>query len=121
MGVSVCIGLSTEQLPVNALVGSSSDSIGLYSSGHLVAGSRWVEHGSGFACGSTVGGLVHLERCADADQTDDNDGDGAMQGDCVVASVQFSVNGEPVVSNAQVSSTSGFASTAKLEKKDVSP
>ena len=40
---SLSVGLSTDHFPLNMLVGSTCDSVGLTSSGHVVADSKWIE------------------------------------------------------------------------------
>ena len=64
---SLCIGVSSKALALNAMVGSDDDSVGLHSSGNLVRGSVWRDAacytrscGAAFCSGSIVGVLCHV-------------------------------------------------------------
>lgn len=83
---SLSIGLSTLEMPLNALVGAWKGSAGLCSTGQILAGSQW---GSPFepktyGSGSTVGCLVYL---------DDDSAFETWDGVMVTANVVFNVDG----------------------------
>lgn len=87
---SLSIGLSTLEMPLNALVGAWKGSIGLCSTGQILAGSQWCSplEPKTYGSGSTVGCLLYLDD-ASAFET----WDGVM----VTASVVFNVDGHVVV------------------------
>jgi hypothetical protein len=63
--MSVCVGLSTRTMPVNALVGTSRHSIGFYSGGRVLVGSQrrsFVSVENTFGIGNVVGVLVYIEK-----------------------------------------------------------
>ncbi|CAM9383163.1 unnamed protein product, partial [Chrysoparadoxa australica] len=59
------VGLSTQDMPLNTLVGSWGHSIGLCSTGQVLQASRWYGclGTCAFGVGATVGVLVHLASC----------------------------------------------------------
>jgi hypothetical protein len=59
---SIVIGLSPPDCPLNVMVGSWPRSIGLYSEGQLLVGSKWYQAPKkfSFTAGATVGMLVYL-------------------------------------------------------------
>ena len=60
----ICVGLSTSSMPLNTLVGTWKQSIGFYSSGHIIAGSQWKNYVSvdaSYGSGNTVGVLVYID------------------------------------------------------------
>jgi hypothetical protein len=61
---SVCIGLSTRQMPLNTLVGTWKHSVGFYSSGHIIAGAQWQSYvalQTSYAYDDVVGVLIHID------------------------------------------------------------
>ena len=87
---SLSIGLSTLEMPLNALVGAWKGSVGLCSTGQILAGSQWCSplEPKTYGSGSTVGCLLYLDD-ASAFET----WDGVM----VTASVVFNVDGHVIV------------------------
>ena len=61
---SVCVGFSTKQMPLNALVGALPDSMGINSSGYLLmSGKRWSIGGkSCFEESAVIGVLCHMDQ-----------------------------------------------------------
>ena len=84
---SLSIGLATLEMPLNALVGAWKGSIGLCSTGQILAGSQWFSplQPKTYGSSSTVGCLVYLD-----DESAFETWDGVM----VSASVVFNVNGD---------------------------
>ena len=91
----ICIGLATKDMPLNTLVGTWKQSIGFYSSGHIIAGSQWrnyVSVESSFDGGNTVGVLVYIDE-EDRIRTD--------EGESIGAKVQFLIDGRPLYDKAK--------------------
>lgn len=87
---SLSIGLSTLEMPLNALVGTWKGSVGLCSTGQIVAGSNWHSplEPKTYGSGSTVGCLVYL---------DDDSAFETWDGVMVTANVVFNVDGHVIV------------------------
>ncbi len=86
---NLSIGLSTSDMPENALVGAWKYSVGLDSTGQILLSSRWhrCEGTKEFGVGSTVGLLVFV---------DDSTVYQSWDGEKVTAYCMFSVDGEGV-------------------------
>lgn len=86
---SLSIGLATLEMPLNALVGAWKGSIGLCSTGQILAGSQWFSplQPKTYGSSSTIGCLVYLD-----DESAFETWDGVM----VSASVVFNVNGHVI-------------------------
>ena len=88
---SLSIGLSTQEMPLNTLVGSWKGSVGLCTNGQILDAGRWSSTDStrlasyGHEC--TVGVLVYI---------DDDSEFMTWDGEMVNAKVAFSVNGNAV-------------------------
>eukprot|EP00741_Cyanophora_paradoxa_P017661 tig00021013_g17056.t1 len=78
-----CVGLSSPEFPLSALCGARPGSVGLYSTGDFISGSRWRKHGRPFGVGDVVGLLVTLAPAVG--------GDGAS-----LAHISYFLNGEPL-------------------------
>lgn len=109
---SLCIGLSTPEMPLNTLVGSWKYSIGFCSTGQILVGSRW--YGSStkqyrFGCGCTIGVLIHIDECRSSESWD---------GELVEASLKFSVNGMPVLLDATDGHPGGDVTPLFIPKDD---
>ena len=65
-GGGVCIGLSTQELPLSCLCGTRPNSVGFSTSGNIIktvqGKEKWMEFGSDLGSGCTVGCLVRLEK-----------------------------------------------------------
>ena len=87
---SLSIGLSTLEMPLNALVGAWKGSISLCSTGQILAGSQWCSplNPKTYASNSTVGCLVYLD--------DDNTFD-TWDGLMVTANAIFNVDGHVII------------------------
>lgn len=87
---SLSIGLSTLEMPSNALVGTWKGSVGLCSTGQIIAGSQWCSplEQRTYGSGSTVGCLVYL---------DDGSAFETWDGVMVTASIVFNVDGHVIV------------------------
>ena len=85
------IGLSTQEMPLNTLVGSWKGSVGLCTTGQILDAGRWTSAGdmhlASFGHGRTVGVLVYV---------DDSTAFQTWDGDMVNATVAFSVDGKLV-------------------------
>lgn len=92
---SVAVGLSTLEMPLNALAGAWKGSIGLCTNGQILAAGQWCSpldpRVSAYSSNSTVGCLVCL---------DDDSAFETWDGTMVTAAVKFNVNGQ-VVTQAQ--------------------
>ncbi|RLN73519.1 hypothetical protein BBJ28_00021081 [Nothophytophthora sp. Chile5] len=90
---SVCIGLSTRLTPLNTLVGTSPNSIGFYSAGHVLVGSgprSSVGVGQKYGYQSTVGVLAQV-----VDRQDNGEGAGASSGNAPPLSSSTSSGAAP--------------------------
>jgi hypothetical protein len=87
---SLSIGLSTLEMPLNALVGAWKGSVGLCSTGQILAGSQWCSplEPKTYGSGSTVGCLVYL---------DDDSAFETWDGVMVNASMVFNINGHVII------------------------
>ncbi len=87
---SLSIGLSTLEMPLNALVGAWKGSVGLCSTGQILAGSQWCSPlgTKNYGSGSTVGCLVYL---------DDDSAFETWDGVMVTASVILNVDGHIII------------------------
>ncbi len=87
---SLSIGLSTLEMPSNALVGARKGSVGLCSTGQILTGSQWCSplEPKTYGSGSTVGCLVYL---------DDGSAFETWDGVMVTASIVFNVDGHIIV------------------------
>eukprot|EP00172_Hildenbrandia_rubra_P001827 Plantae.Rhodophyta-Hildenbrandia_rubra.ctg24367.p1 GENE.Plantae.Rhodophyta-Hildenbrandia_rubra.ctg24367~~Plantae.Rhodophyta-Hildenbrandia_rubra.ctg24367.p1 ORF type:complete len:591 (-),score=76.24 Plantae.Rhodophyta-Hildenbrandia_rubra.ctg24367:1104-2876(-) len=65
-GGGVCIGLSTQELPLSCLCGTRPNSVGFSTSGNIIktvqGKEKWMEFGTELGSGCTVGCLVRLEK-----------------------------------------------------------
>jgi len=109
---SLSIGLSTLEMPLNALVGAWKGSVGICSTGQILAGSEWCSPINPKTYGSncTIGCLVYL---------DDDSAFETWDGVMVTANIVFNVDGHVIIpssatqagllptDNALDSSTSG--------------
>uniref|UniRef100_A0A7S1GQC1 Uncharacterized protein n=2 Tax=Cyclophora tenuis TaxID=216820 RepID=A0A7S1GQC1_CYCTE len=88
---TLSIGLSTSEMPLNTLVGAWKGSVGLCSTGQLLAAGQWCSpldpSLSSYGDNATIGCLVHL---------DDGSAIETWDGVMVTASVTFNVNGTTV-------------------------
>lgn len=88
-GGGVCIGLSTQELPLNCLCGTRPNSVGFSSSGNLIqtvdGKETWREFGEELESGCTVGCLVSINTPVGEDS-----GAKAVRDICI----QFSVDGK---------------------------
>merc|ERR1712157_498648 len=84
---SLSIGLSTLQMPLNMLVGTCNGSVGLCSTGQILAGGRWCSplEPQTYGSGSVVGCLVYL---------DDESAYYTFDGVMVAAHIVFNLNGQ---------------------------
>jgi hypothetical protein len=94
---SLSIGLSTLEMPLNALVGAWKGSVGLCSTGQILAGSQWCSPLNPKTYGSncTIGCLVYL---------DDDSAFETWDGLMVVANVVFNVDGHIILPGASARS-----------------
>jgi hypothetical protein len=85
---SLSIGLSTEEMPPNTLVGAWQGSVGLCSTGQILLAGQWCSPADPLSCaygtGATVGCLVYLD-----DESTFETWDGVM----IKATSRFNVNG----------------------------
>lgn len=92
---SLSVGLSTLEMPLNALVGQWKGSIGLCTTGQILVAGQWSSpldpRVSAYGNNSTVGCLVYLD-----DESAFETWDGTM----VTANVTFSVNGRVIETQA---------------------
>mmetsp|Transcript_1382 Transcript_1382/g.3784 ORF Transcript_1382/g.3784 Transcript_1382/m.3784 type:complete len:889 (-) Transcript_1382:1081-3747(-) len=95
---TLSIGLSTEEMPANALVGAWQGSCGLCTTGQIFAGGEWCTPSdpsvAAYTDGATVGCLVYL---------DDASAEDTWEGVLVNATATFNVNGflvAPVLSSS---------------------
>lgn len=88
---SLSIGLSTEEMPPNTLVGAWQGSVGLCSTGQILLAGQWCSPADPLSCtygtGATVGCLVYLD-----DEPTVETWDGVM----IKATTRFNVNGRMV-------------------------
>ncbi|GJQ11762.1 hypothetical protein GpartN1_g3553.t1 [Galdieria partita] len=65
-GKGICVGLSTKELPLNCLCGTRPNSVGFYTTGHLICTvdgkPQWVKYGAETEADSIVGVFVRLQR-----------------------------------------------------------
>ncbi|GJD10783.1 hypothetical protein Gasu2_49530 [Galdieria sulphuraria] len=65
-GKGTCVGLSTKELPLNCLCGTRPNSVGFYTTGHLIrtvdGKPQWVKYGTETEADSIVGVFVRLQR-----------------------------------------------------------
>lgn len=84
---TLSVGLSTLEMPLNTLVGAWKSSVGLCSTGQIMAAGQWCSPGdslSSYGNAATVGCLVHLD-----DTSPFETWDGVM----TTAHITFNVNG----------------------------
>lgn len=116
---TLSVGVATEELPSHSLVGNLIGSIGLCSTGQVLAGGQWFtpveESAVVFGEGSTIGCLVMLD-----DRSAFETWDGVM----VTASVTFNVNGvlvmNPVTTMPVPSNVAGAVTRFDDTPKNVS-
>lgn len=88
---TLSIGLSTEEMPSNTLVGAWQGSVGLCTNGQILTGGQWCSSpdpaSNCYSAGSTVGCLVRL---------DDDSAFETWDGVMITATVTFSVDGRRV-------------------------
>lgn len=88
---TLSIGLSTEEMPPNTLVGAWQGSVGLCTNGQILTGGQWCSSpdpaSNCYSAGSTVGCLVRL---------DDDSAFETWDGVMITATVTFSVDGRRV-------------------------
>ena len=91
---SLSIGLSTLEMPLNALAGAWKGSVGLCSTGQILAGSHWRSplEPKTYGSGSTVGCLVYL---------DDTSAFETWDGVMVTASIVFNVDSHVIIPASQ--------------------
>ncbi|CAB9512838.1 Inherit from NOG: Pentatricopeptide repeat-containing protein [Seminavis robusta] len=103
--ITLSIGLSTEEMPPNTLVGAWSGSVGLCTTGQILTAGQWCSPGdpslSSYADGATVGCLVCL---------DDGSAFETWDGVMITAQVTFNVNGRIVPPPVSTLPTTGGAS-----------
>lgn len=103
--VTLSIGLSTEEMPSNTLVGAWSGSVGLCTTGQILTAGQWCSPGdpslSSYGDSSTVGVLVNLDDSSALEHWD-----GVM----ITAQVTFNVNGQIVAPPVSMLPTTGGAS-----------
>lgn len=103
--VTLSIGLSTEEMPPNTLVGAWSGSVGLCTTGQILTVGQWCTPGdpslSSYGDSATVGCLVCL---------DDGSAFETWDGVMITAQVTFNVNGRIVAPPASTLPTTGGAS-----------
>jgi len=87
---SLSVGLSTLEMPLNALVGAWKGSVGLCSTGQMLAGSQWCSpmNPKTYGSKSTVGCLIYL---------DDDSAFETWDGVMVTANVVFNVDGQVII------------------------
>jgi hypothetical protein len=99
---SLSIGLSTQEMPLNSLVGSWKGSVGLCTTGQILDAGRWCStldsRKSSYGNQSTVGCLVHI---------DDGSAFETWDGEMVNVNVTFNVDGVVVKSIGYNDSGSG--------------
>ena len=112
---TLSIGLSTDEMPTNALCGSWQGSIGLCSTGQVLAGGQWCTPAdtslSAFTSEATIGCLVCLD-----DETAFEIWDGML----VTAQVTFNVDGRTVLHRAGSISTPSKQPPSQEGKKEQS-
>ena len=103
--VTLSIGLSTEEMPPNTLVGAWSGSVGLCTTGQILTAGQWCSPGdpalSSYGDSATVGCLVCL---------DDGSAFETWDGVMITAQVTFNVNGRIVTPPVSTLPTTGGAS-----------
>ena len=89
---SLCIGLSTLDMPLNTLVGATKKSLGLCTTGQILSCGQWCSPSrmSSYGSDSTVGCLIYLD--------DDETSSFPPTNNMVMASVIFNINGNVVKS-----------------------
>lgn len=87
---SLSIGLSTLEMPLNALVGAWKGSVGICSTGQILAGGQWCSpmNPKTYGSNSTVGCLVYL---------DDDSAFETWDGVVCTANIVFNVDGQVIV------------------------
>ncbi len=97
---SLSVGLSTLEMPLNALVGAWKGSVGLCSTGQLLASSQWCApmNPKTYGSKSTVGCLVYL---------DDDSAFETWDGVMVTANIAFNVDGNVIIPAPSVVSVPG--------------
>lgn len=87
---SLSIGLSTLEMPLNALVGAWKGSVGICSTGQILAGGQWCSpvNPQTYGSNSTVGCLVYL---------DDDSAFETWDGVVCTANIVFNVDGQVIV------------------------
>ena len=88
---SLSIGLSTLEMPLNALVGAWKGSVGICSTGQILAGGQWCSpmNPKTYGSNSTIGCLVYL---------DDDSAFETWDGVVCTANIVFNVDGQGIVS-----------------------
>ncbi|KAL7574790.1 hypothetical protein ACA910_010635 [Epithemia clementina (nom. ined.)] len=106
---TLSIGLSTEEMPANALVGAWQGSCGLCTTGQIFAGGEWCTPldptVAAYSDGATIGCLVYLD---DASAVD------TWEGVLVNATVTFNVNGFLVALSPMGAATSNPLSSTSI-------
>lgn len=106
---SLSIGLSTLEMPLNALVGQWNGSVGLCSTGQILAGNMISPlNPKTYGSNSTVGCLVML---------DDDSAFETWDGVMVTANVVFNVDGEVIISSGTHETSPLFAEAADFHSK----
>ena len=104
---SVAVGLSTLEMPLNALVGAWKGSIGLCTTGQILAAGQWCSpldpRMSAYGSDSTVGCLICL---------DDDSAFETWDGTMVTALVTFNVNGQVVLPHSGHNALGSTSSTS---------
>jgi hypothetical protein len=114
---TLSIGLSTEEMPPNTLVGAWQGSVGLCTTGQILLAGQWCSPADPSACAYGVGATVGCLVCLD-DESAFETWDGVM----VKATIRFNVNGVMVsppvttlpVSGANANSTARVGSPMSL-------
>eukprot|EP01035_Chromulina_nebulosa_P017753 gene17753-23352_t len=93
----VAIGISTSSCPLNVMVGSWKESIGLYSDGQLLAESKWYQNISQkkpivMNAGSTVGVLVYKSTNNKNNHINNNG-----KNETSTTYIRFNINGNPLI------------------------
>lgn len=119
---TLSIGLSTEEMPPNTLVGAWQGSVGLCTNGQILTGGQWCSSpdpaSNCYSAGATVGCLVRL---------DDDSAFETWDGVMITATVTFSVDGRrvaPVIfppSDLQPKAPPSLSSTVSPPSLDVKP
>ena len=109
---SLSIGLSTLEMPLNALVGAWKGSVGICSTGQILAGSQWCSPMNPKTYGSncTIGYLVYL---------DDDSAFETWDGVVCTANVVFNVDGQVIIPLSPESTNNNLGKD--IDKSQYSP